>query len=244
MIIYDSALKIFYSSLINDKNFFSGFGTSYLGDGRRIENIFRFLKETNLLYKKIVVPKQIHSINIEIIHSLTKDNFEKIDDIDGLITKEKGIILTVFTADCCPIIFTDKNQGIIGISHQGWRGSVKRMVQKMIDKIIELGGKKDEIKVAIGPSIGQCCYNIEDDRYYQFLEEFDGYSEKIFYRQGGYWHLNISLLNYLLLLEKGIKKENIDYFPFCTKCDKKRFFSFRREKRDLRGEMFNFILKT
>lgn len=244
MIVYDSNAKIFYPSSINDSNYYSGFATKSLGDGKiRIENIFKFFDTNNISYKQLVIPEQIHSINIDVYNSRTNEKLAKISETDGVITHEKELILTVVTADCCPIIFVEKNKGLIGISHQGWRGSIKRLCQKMISKIVEEGGMIDNIKIAIGPAIGDCCYNIDDDRYFEFLEEFDGYSKKIFYRRSGKWHLSLNKLNYILLLEKGIKKENIEYFPFCTKCDKNRFFSYRREKKSLQGEMFSFIMK-
>jgi len=244
MIIYDSNLKIFYSALINDERFFGGFGTRYLGDGRRIDNIFNFFNNNDISFKTIVVPEQIHSTNVSVFNSNLMDNLERISETDGVITKDSKSVLTVITADCCPIMFVEKKQGIVGISHQGWRGSVKRLGQKMIKKIIELGGKKENLFVAIGPSIGECCYDIDDERYYQFIEEFDGYSKKIFHRHQGKLHLNLSLLNYLQAKEVGIPEKNIDHFPFCTRCDKKRFFSFRRDKKEDYGEMLSFIVRS
>ncbi|MCL4364261.1 peptidoglycan editing factor PgeF [Patescibacteria group bacterium] len=244
MILYDSNLKIFSSSLINDKNFFSGFGTRQLGDGKRhVDNIFKFLNDNEISYKKVVIPEQIHSVNIGFFKSKAIDRLEKVDETDGILTNEQGIVLTVVTADCCPIIFVDKDAKLVGISHQGWRGSVKRLVQKMIEKMIDRGAKIESIRVAIGPAIGECCYDVDDDRYFEFKEEFDGYSDKIFHHRKERWHLNLALLNYLLLLEKGLKKDQIDFFPFCTRCDKDRFFSFRRDKDKDLSEMFSFIIK-
>ena len=72
----------------------------------------------------------------------------------------------------------------------GLERSVKRLGQKMIKKIIELGGKKENIVVAIGPSIGQCCYDVDDERYYQFVEEFNGYTDKIF---------TVTMVNFILI---------------------------------------------
>lgn len=240
--IYDESLKIFYSSYINNKSVFSGFSTRDLGDGKfHVENIFRFFDKINYQYKKIVIMEQIHSTNIETYKSKTSEKLEKIEETDGVITKDKQIILTTVSADCVPLIFSDVKNGIVGISHQGWRGSVKRMGQKMVSRMLELGSELESIKVAIGPTIGECCYDIDEDRYFEFREEFDGYSEKIFHMRGGKIHLNLTLLNYLLLVEKGIPEANIDHFPFCTKCDKKRFFSFRRDKKEEYGEMFSFI---
>lgn len=243
MIIYDPNQKIFLSTLINDEHYISGFGTKFLGDARHAERIFQALKELNILYKTVAIPEQIHSVNVAVLESKEAGEVEKIVDTDGVITKDNNIALTVRTGDCVPIVYCDKKTGIIGISHQGWRGSLKKMVQKMVKKMIDARCKIEDIYVAIGPSIGACCYDIDDDRYFTFMSELDGYSEKIFFSYLGKRHLNMPLLNYLLLNEAGIPKEHIDFFPFCTKCDTERFFSFRRDEKKNYGEMLSFIVK-
>ena len=242
MIIYNSDLKIFSSTLINDKDYFSGFSTKELGDGNKIGTIINFLHENEINYKTIVSLGQIHSTNIEYVRTQSEELIT-IEDTDGAVNDQSGVVLSVKTADCLPIVFLDKRKGLIGISHQGWRGSLKRMTVKMVKKLIEIGGNKNEIIVVIGPGIGQCCYDVDDDRYYQFLEEFDGYSDKVFLTRHGKKFLNLTLLNYLQLIEAGIKKEKIDCFPFCTACDKERFFSFRRIKNKELKEMFSFIIR-
>lgn len=244
MLVYDSDLKFFYSTLINDDRYFSGFGSRELGDGRNVDTAINFSQKNIPSFKTIVIPEQIHSTNIEVFSPNLIDNIEKIGETDGVITKDTGSVLTIMTADCVPMIFVDKKQGIVGISHQGWRGSIKRMGQKMVKKMVELGGNLKNIIVAIGPAIGDCCYDIEDERYYDFLEEFNGYSDQIFHRHLGKLHLNLAKLNYLQLKELGIQTKNIDSFPFCTSCDKKRFFSFRRSHRDDYGEMLSFVVRT
>lgn len=243
MILYNTDLKIFTSSLVSsDPHIVSGYSTKSLGDGNKIGSIMAFFKENDISYKNIVSLGQIHSTNIEFIKSAA-DTLIKIEDTDGVITNLKDVALTVKTADCLPIIYSDEKNGLIAISHQGWRGSLKKMVVKMVDRLIKNGANLNDIKIAIGPGINQCCYDVDDDKYYQFLEELDFYSEKIFSVFHGKKHLNLLLLNYLLLLDRGIKKENIDFFPFCTFCDKDRFFSFRREKKKDFEEMFSFIIR-
>ena len=153
MIKYDSDLKIFYSTLINDDKFFGGFGTRYLGDGRRTDNIINFFNNNDITYKTIVIPEQIHSTNVAVFNSNLIDNVERIPETDGVVTTDEKSILTVITADCCPMMFVEKKRGIVGVAHLGWRGSVKRMAQKMIKKIVEFGGKTKNIVVAIGPTI-------------------------------------------------------------------------------------------
>src|SRR3989339_1377229 len=196
MITYDPDLKIFFSTMINNANFFSGFGTRELGDARQSENIVNFFQENDIQFNRIVTLEQIHSANIENYENKSTDKLVKIADTDGVITTVEKVALTVITADCVPIIFSGQN-GIIGISHQGWRNSIKSIAQKMINNMVEQGAQKENIKIAIGPSINDCCYNINEERYYSFLEEFDGFSEKIFHRRHGKLYLNLPLLNYL-----------------------------------------------
>ncbi|MFZ6034956.1 MAG: peptidoglycan editing factor PgeF [Patescibacteria group bacterium] len=243
MITFDQDSKIFYSTLINEAGLFSGFATKQLGDGKHhVDSIFRFLNDNAINYQKVVIMEQIHSVNVAKFDSNSLEKLEKIEETDGVYTCRKGVVLTAVTADCVPITFADKDKQVIGISHQGWRGSVKRLPQKMVSQMVASGAVLKNIKVAIGPAIGMCCYDVEDDRYFEFRSEFGDYADKIFHRSGGKMHLNLALLNYLLMLEKGIPGDNIDFFPFCTKCDKNRFFSFRRDKKEDFGEMFSFIM--
>lgn len=244
MITYNPDLKIFYSNLINDARYFSGFGTRELGDARTIETILKYFRQQAVSFKKLVVLEQIHSTNIEVLQdSKNHKEVEKLEDKDGVVTSQSGLVLIVRNADCVPIVYVDKIGGVIGISHQGWRGSLKKMTIKMVNTFLKLGSKARNLICSIGPAIGACCYDVEDDRYYSFLEEFDGYSDKIFFKKKGRWHLNLALLNFLQLVEAGVKKENIDFFPFCTKCDSQRFFSRRRSRDKYFEEMFNFVMK-
>lgn len=244
MISYDIDLKTFYSSKISDRNFVCGFGTKATGDARSLTNIQNFFSQNNIVYNSLVVLEQIHSANVEIVPKDQPEALKKIEETDGVITEGEQIMLTIKTADCIPIIFADKKAGVIGISHQGWRGSLKKLQQRMVEAMVKIGAKKDSILAAIGPSIGECCYHIEEDRYYSFFEEFDGYSDKIFHMRGGKHYLNLPLLNFMLLKDSGVKPENIDYFPFCTSCDRERFFSYRRDKNKEYGEMLSFIMKN
>ena len=194
------------------------------------------------MVKKIVELEQIHSTNIEVV-SDSKNEVVNLSDADGTITKLSSLALIVKNADCVPIIYVDKSTGSIGISHNGWRGSLKKLGPKMVQKMVSLGSEIANLICAIGPAIGFCCYEVDEGFYFEFMEEFERYAKQIFQFRKGKWHVNLSMLNYLLLLENGVKKENIDFFPFCTKCDRKHFFSRRRANHDNFERMFNFIIK-
>ncbi len=245
MITYDAELKIFQSSLIDEVGYLAGFGTKDSGDGTQLTNLLSYFRDNNIIFHKIVTMDQIHSANIGYSASHNPDLIEKIEDVDGVLTHRPETALIVRTADCLPIIFVDQKLGLIGISHQGWRGSLKKLQVKMVDDFVQHGSKKESIVVVLGPSINDCCYDIDDDRYYEFLEEFDGYAKQIFHMRKNRWHLNLALLNFLLLKDAGIGEKNIDHFPFCTRCDNKRFFSYRGgvQKHNI-PEMFSFVMKT
>lgn len=246
MIQFDSNLNIFYSSLIADKTFSCGFTTKICGDMRRTENIDAFFSSANLFPKTIVLPEQIHSVNIAVFNPPKEQAhpIEILEDTDAVLTDLPHVALIVRTADCVPVIFIDKKKSILGISHQGWRGTLKKMVCLVIKKMKDLGSKPEDIRVSIGPSINDCCYSIDEDRRYEFLSEFNGYSNRVLFARRGQTYLNLPLLNYLLLVEEGVRKEAIDYFPFCTSCDEERFFSYRRDHKKNYGNMLHFIVRN
>lgn|SRR3989344_107628 len=242
MIIYNPDQKLFTSTLINDTTYSSGFGTKMLGNARNSENVIRFFRDNFPEVTHVIILEQIHSTNISVIDDKNK-NSNIIEDTDGLLTCLPYTALIVRNADCVPLIFVDKTNGFIGISHQGWRGSLKKMAGKMVKNFMDTGSKIENIKVAIGPSIGDCCYEVDDDHYYTFREEFDQFTNLIFHLKKGRWHLNLGYLNYLQLIESGLNTSQIDFFPFCTKCDEERFSSKRRAKNSYFETMFNFIYK-
>jgi len=223
----------------------SGFSTIDAGDMRKIQIIKRFLDEGDIAARKIVVLEQIHSINVVIPDELHLGDVEILEEADGVVTRERGVLLTVRVADCIPILFFDPIAGIIGAAHNGWRGSVKNLMKHIIEKMVGLGAQVKNIRVSLGPGIGECCYTVDIDRYVLFMEEVERFEKLIFRPHGEGFHLNLTRLNYELALENGIQKNNIEYFPFCTSCDNRRFFSYRRQYKkhpEQFGEMMGYVM--
>ena len=167
------------------------------GNGREKKEIEKYLHSQNIQFQKLIDPDQQHTDNI--IVNPTSD----VENCDGLITEKKGTVLTMITADCIPLLCIDTRKQIVGISHNGRRGTEQKLVQKMIQKFYALGSTLHDLRIAVGPAIGACCYP-----------------------------MNLNKENVDQLLAMGIKKDHIDFFPFCTKCDSKRFFSYRRFKKE------------
>ncbi|MBI5573792.1 MAG: polyphenol oxidase family protein [Elusimicrobia bacterium] len=135
--------------------------TTFLGDMKNEKN------RKNLLEKyfgsdAIICGEQVHNDNIKIV---TGKYFGKVlPQTDGLITREKGVILAVFTADCLPVFIFDKIKKIIGLVHAGRVGLSKHIVSKAIDMFVKnFGSNSADIYAAIGPHICKQCYGIDLD---------------------------------------------------------------------------------
>lgn len=232
MITYNTKLNIYESSLI-PQNYFSGFSTRELGDGTQRSVILKFLKQNNIALNKLVTLDQTHSSNLAVYNN---DYQDTIHDTDGVITLLSQVAVAAKTADCCPIIFVDDKKKLIGVSHQGWKGSADGLPVKMIRKMLDIGTSIRDIKIAIGPTINDCCYEVGED----IVGLFSTASVEM---RGGKIYLNIAKHNYIALCKAGISPKNIDHFPFCTKCDENHFYSYRREGKSLSGELFTFIIR-
>jgi len=236
-------LNVISSSLFSTCT--SGFTMSDAGDMRKIQLMENFFRDYNIKPHKVVLLEQIHSINVSVPDPLHLGDVEILEETDGVVTNEKGILLAVRVADCVPVLFYDLSANVIGAAHIGWRGAQKNMMHVMIQKMESLGARAENIRIALGPAIGECCYTIDMDRYILFMETMERFEKFIFHPHGGGFHLNLLRLNYGLALENNIQKSNIDAFPFCTSCDKKRFFSYRRQHSshpEEFGEMMGYIM--
>ena len=237
---------MFFSTLINGGSVFSGYTERSVGDGRHADVILSYLRINQVIFKKLVLLEQIHSSNIVFFKNENMSEIERLPEVDGVVSSDRQIVFAIRTADCIPILYKDAATGLIGISHNGWRGTFKKISQHILDEMVKRGSDMSQIRVAIGPGIGSCCYDIEEDRHIEFLEEF-GEDFHSFPMRGGRRYLNLLKLNVALLIRAGLPLSNIDFFPFCTSCHKEKFFSFRRDYKkhhDQFGEMFSFIINN
>lgn len=203
----------------------SGFGTKFVSE--------------NDVQSPHISMNQIHSTNVVHIEDLL---LEPVEDADGTYSKNKDVSLIVRTADCVPILFYDEETELIGASHQGWKGSLERLQQKMIEIFMSNGAKAENIKVAIGPCIGACCYEIFGDRKKLFEKEFPTYINSIFVKNNEKSMLSLTRLNYELLLQSGVLASNIEYSLECTSCHDSLFSSYNKNK-EVRS-MYSFIRKN
>jgi YfiH family protein len=243
MIDHDKEKRFYFSTQINQSNFFSAFGTKALKATDDLKAVEEFCKNQGISAKLLYRLEQVHSTKIIELKNNEDTEFE---EGDGVVTNNKNIALVVRTADCVPIIFSDTKTGYIGISHQGWRGTVNEMAKKMIEKFIENGSHISDIQTAIGPSINMCCFEVQDDVFLEFKTKHPKHFSKVTQIRDNKKYINLLHLNYLQLEDIGLQKNQIEFFPFCTVCNEKDFFSYRRDYKthyDKFGQQLSFIIK-
>lgn len=183
----------------------------------------------------LVLSKQTHTNNVMVVdksHRGTGYNKDSFEDIDGLITNESDVALVTQYADCTPLIFCDPVKKVIATSHSGWRGTVQEIGKVTVNKMItEFGCDPKDIIACIGPCISKCCYEVDTPVYEAFKKLEYLNLNKIFTNKGGgkYW-LDMVEANKQILLNTGIKEENMDISDLCTNCNADILHSHRATK--------------
>ncbi|MCI8860158.1 MAG: peptidoglycan editing factor PgeF [Lachnospiraceae bacterium] len=210
------------------------------------ENFQRVSQALGTEYGNFVFTDQTHTVNVRRVgiedagKGLTRDR--GYSDVDGLITNEPGLVLSTFYADCVPLYFVDTKQRAIGLSHSGWRGTIKRMGKVTLETMCrEFGTLPEDVICAIGPSICQDCYEVSEDVAEEFNREFSSHSGEILENKGnGKYQLDLWRANEIILLEAGIKPEHLSVTDLCTCCNDKILFSHRASQ-GKRGNLGAFL---
>ncbi|HEX4606267.1 MAG TPA: peptidoglycan editing factor PgeF [Candidatus Angelobacter sp.] len=198
----------------------------------------------------LVTLRQIHSDLIHVVRSRKAEKFVG----DGLVTDLRGVALGILTADCFPVLLVDAKRKAVGAFHAGWRGTVKRIVEKGVGIMrLEFGSRPEDIHAAIGPGIQSCSFEVGEEVVQEFHSQF-GYAAELFHdvqesdpvrqkypmlfmnqRAPGHGdqciklHLDLREANRRQLLAAGVPAANITALKDCTVCRPRRFFSHRKE---------------
>jgi YfiH family protein len=199
----------------------------------------------------LVSLRQIHS---DLIHRVDVVSQEPLAG-DGIVTDTPGLMVAVQAADCFPIILVDRKRRAVGVLHAGWRGSVKRIVEKGVGEMRRyFDCEPRNIVAAIGPGVQACCYDVGEEVRTKFRSQFS-YADSLFRevkesdpvrekypllfltaRAPGHSELPVKLFldlkeaNRRQLLDAGVSAKNIDATSPCTACHTELLFSYRAEK--------------
>lgn len=154
--------------------------------------------------------------------------------IDALVTAERGVVLSVRTADCVPILLCDTVAGVAAAVHSGWRGTAQRISAATVSAMVSLGAQKERIVAAVGPCAHKCCYEVGDE-----LKRF--FAPDCFEHRDDKLYLDLVSANMRVLTDAGIDALNIYDSGLCTVCRPEHFFSHRRDGVN-RGVMAAFIV--
>ena len=155
---------------------------------------------------------------------------------DALLTVTTGHPLAIFTADCLAVILVDPVARALAVAHAGWRGTVGGILGRLVGTLVaRFGVRPDRLLVAIGPSIGPCCYEVDEPVVGPLRAAFPAASERWIHPLGpGKWSLDLWQANADQLVERGVRPDAILNARLCTGCRRDLFFSYRKEGPGLR----------
>ncbi len=178
----------------------------------------RFVANLGYNSNNLVIPTQIHSNKIKLVD---KPSF--IENVDGIISKSRNIVLSILVADCIPLFLFNPESKYFGLVHSGWRGTDKNICLNVINKLKVQGSSSNHLLAIIGPSIGQCCFEVGSDVASKFdaCYSFNGKKDRKM--------LNLSEILKDQLIQSGVKRNNIFINKQCTYCEAELFHSYRRQ---------------
>ncbi len=191
----------------------------------------------------VVFTRQTHT---NIVRKVSAENageglFRPVEpECDALITNTPGLALAAFTADCTPILLWDRETGAVGAVHAGWRGTVADIAGNAVRAMCEsYGCRPENISAAIGPNIGQCCFETDADVPEAVLQVLGAEGEQFITRTGDKYHVDLKGVNRILLHRAGVIA--VDVSTECTACQPQRFWSHRVVGKN-RGSMAAIIV--
>ena len=181
-----------------------------------------FNKNDSKDLKNPITLKQIHSPEVVVLNQYPEKGatFEA----DGLVTSEKGLCLTIKTADCAPVLFADPDARIIGAAHAGWKGALGGILERTLLTMIKEGAHLSSIRAAIGPCLQKKSFIVKED----MKNLFPISDSRFFTEENGEIHFDFESYVISRLLASGIRSEHLSASGVDTYASKD-YLSYRRE---------------
>jgi polyphenol oxidase len=223
------------------KQTFETLNPRFTGDSRDIFENNRLLLAEKLMIKpeQLIFPRQTHTNCVAEISDIPES---EIKETDALVTNKTGICLCVQTADCVPILLFDHVNNVIAAVHAGWRGTVKKIAEIAIQKmVLKFNSSPENIVAAIGPSIGPEIYEVGDEVVEAVRKSIPNAEILLHKNSFGKFHVNLWEANRQILIENGLHKKNIEILGECSFTQNNKYFSARKEGLDS-GRMVSGIM--
>lgn len=193
--------------------------------------------------KDIIRISQTHSANVEIVNEDSRDKIY--ENTDGIITNNKNIVLPIQVADCISLILFDPNKMVVANIHSGWRGTVKKIAEVAIKKMVEkFNCNTYDIICSVCPSIGKCHFEVGKDVKDIFEQTFKDMSNEDIILESKTlnekYFIDTVLINRIMLRDSGLKDSNIIESNICTVCNSEKLHSYRVAK-DMAGRNLSIV---
>jgi len=186
------------------------------------------LAGAGLASARIAYVRQVHGADVA--EAPSSGGF--VGDADILATGERGVPLAIFTADCLAIVLVDLDARALGLAHVGWRGTTRGAAQAAVAALVARGARPERIRAAISPSIGPCCYEVDEPVMSAFAAAYGAASKRWFTPSGeGHARLDLWAANEALLAAAGVDPERLENARLCTACHPELLYSYRRGHR-------------
>jgi polyphenol oxidase len=178
---------------------------------------------------------QVHGFDVRLINSLAEakpaeDAHGDTIYCDAIVSNATGVLAGVKTADCVPILIGDPTTGAFAAVHAGWRGTLAEVATEALKRMTaEYNTKPQDVRIAIGPAAGSCCYEVGTDVIDAFRNRFPD-QELFTDTRANHACINLLEANRNQLLSAGVNPDRVNIAPLCTMCRTDLFFSYRREK--------------
>ena len=199
------------------------FGYGGEGDPAAIRDLRWLAADALVPGAALVAPHQVHSPDVISVSEAWEDAVEGRPVADAVVTNTRGLVLGIVTADCAPVLFADVEAGVVGAAHAGWRGAHGGVLENTLDAMERLGADRSRIAAAIGPTIAQASYEVDDSFRGQFQEQ-----DSRFFAPGraGHWQFDLPAYIAARLGRAGLTR--IEDTALDTYALENRFYSYRR----------------
>lgn len=178
----------------------------------------------------VVSVKQVHGTDVLVLDRPVAAGEVFPGGWDAIVTDQPGLLLTVRTADCVPLLLYDPQQRVVAAVHAGWRGAVGGIVPKAIETMRDrFGSRSTTLEVGIGPSVGPCCYEVDTPVLTQLREQFSEWRDVIEPNSPDSAMLDLRALVRRQAEHQGVQPGRIRAVRVCTMCHPGLFYSYRRE---------------
>ena len=222
-------------TLFESKSRFTGDSPDIFENSRK-----QLAKKLNVNANQLVFPRQTHTNCVAEISEIPES---EIKEMDALITIKPEICICVQTADCVPILLFDPIKNVIAAVHAGWRGTVKKIIEVTLQKMIsDHDSTAKNILAAIGPSIGPDFYEVGDEVIREAKKSIPNAEKTLHKNSSDKFHFNLWEANRQILLANGVLYQNIEILGECSFQNNEKYFSARKEGIDT-GRMVSGIMR-